>query len=109
MSYKRLRSSQMNEVLFAIFLKDQNKSKQFESTWKLLTKYLYIVITLLRVFTTMDTAEGYYLLFKKAFQPLERVSGRPVLFYSIHNSGFYGVILDMDTKQYSGKYLLTTC
>ncbi|OJJ94572.1 hypothetical protein ASPACDRAFT_37780, partial [Aspergillus aculeatus ATCC 16872] len=85
MSYKRLRSNNMNEVLFATFLKDQNK-----------------IITLLRVFTTFDTADGYYLLFKRAFSLLEKITEKPILFHSIHNSGFHGVILDMDTKQYSG-------
>ncbi|ODM21423.1 hypothetical protein SI65_02267 [Aspergillus cristatus] len=90
MSYKRIRSKNMNEVLFATFLPDQCK-----------------VITLLRVFTTVDSTEGYYLLFKRAFDLVQKITGHPVLFDSIHGTGVHGIIVDMDSKQYTGlgKYL----
>ncbi|BCR90626.1 uncharacterized protein ACHE_60512A [Aspergillus chevalieri] len=85
MSYKRIRSKDINEVLFATFLPDQCK-----------------IITLLRVFTSTDSTEGYYLLFKRVFDLVQRVSSQPVLFDSIHGSGIHGIIVDMDSKQYTG-------
>lgn len=103
MSYKRIRSKEMNEVLFATFLPDQCKSQYFISTSQLITNR-FIVITLLRVFTSEESTEGYYLLFKRAFALIEKISQRPVLFQPIHGIGIYGIIVDMDNKQYSGKY-----
>ncbi|THC91582.1 hypothetical protein EYZ11_008950 [Aspergillus tanneri] len=84
MSYKRLRSKEMNKVLFATFLPDQCK-----------------IITLLRVFTTEDSTEGYYLLFKRVFALVQKISRKPVHFDPIHGTGIYGIIVDMDSKQYS--------
>jgi hypothetical protein len=60
------------------------------------------------VFTSEDSTEGYYLLFKRVFNLIQKVSQQPVLFDSIHGSGIHGIIVDMDTKQYTGKYVLTT-
>lgn len=107
MSYKRIRSKDMNEVLFATFMPDQCKSKYLASVSKVPTEQL-IVITLLRVFTSEETTEGYYLLFKRAFNLIQRISGKPVLFHPIHGTGIYGIIVDMDNKQYSGKYLASS-
>jgi hypothetical protein len=36
---------------------------------------------------------------------LEKITGSPILFDYLHGSGIYGIIVDMDPKQYSGKYL----
>ncbi|KAG2001434.1 hypothetical protein GB937_010168 [Aspergillus fischeri] len=84
MSFKRICLKDMNEVLFATFLPDQSK-----------------IITLLQVFTSLDSAEGYYLLFKRVFTMIQKVLQQPVLFDPIHGSGIYGIIIDMDSKQYS--------
>lgn len=65
------------------------------------------VITLLRVFTNTDTTEGYYLLFKRVFNLIHKVTGRPVLFDPIHGTGIHGIIVDMDTKQYTDKCLVS--
>lgn len=67
-----------------------------------------LVITLLRVFTTVDSTEGYYLLFKRAFDLVQKITGHPVLFDSIHGTGIHGIIVDMDSKQYTGKYFTAT-
>ena len=67
-----------------------------------------LVITLLRVFTTVDSTEGYYLLFKRAFDLVQKITGHPVLFDSIHGTGVHGIIVDMDSKQYTGKYFTAT-
>jgi hypothetical protein len=45
------------------------------------------------------------LLFKRVFKLIEKVSQQPVLFDSIHGSGIHGIIVDMDTKQYTGRRL----
>ena len=55
----------------------------------------------------MDSTEGYYLLFKRVFNLIHKVTGRPVLFDGIHGAGIHGIIVDMDTKQYTGKWLAT--
>ncbi|EAA67000.1 hypothetical protein AN8575.2 [Aspergillus nidulans FGSC A4] len=85
MSYKRIRTKDINEVLFATFLPDQCK-----------------VITLLRVFTSDDSTRGYYLLFKRVFTLVQKLTQTPVLFDPIHGSGIYGIIMDMDSKLYTG-------
>lgn len=54
----------------------------------------------------MDSANGYYLLFKHVFNLIQKTIGRPVLFDSIHGTGIHGIIVDMGPKQYSGKYLI---
>jgi hypothetical protein len=33
---------------------------------------------------------------------IQKVLHQPVLFDPIHGSGIYGIIVDMDSKQYSG-------
>ncbi|CBF82218.1 predicted protein [Aspergillus nidulans FGSC A4] len=77
-------SKDINEVLFATFLPDQCK-----------------IITLLRVFTSIDSTEGYYLLFKRVFSLVQRISHQPIYFDPIHGSGIHGIIIDMDSKQYT--------
>jgi hypothetical protein len=84
--------------------------------WNLLLTPLLLVITLLRVFTSEDSTQGYYLLFKRVFTLIQKITQQPVHFDSIHGSGIYGIIVDMDSKQYTGKCvqlvpkgLLTTC
>ncbi|EYE90581.1 uncharacterized protein EURHEDRAFT_466851, partial [Aspergillus ruber CBS 135680] len=69
-----------------------------------LTSYLLvvIVITLFRVFTNQETTEGYYLLFKRVFSLIQKVTGDAIKFSSIHSTGIYGIVVDMDTKQYTG-------
>ncbi|PYH99822.1 hypothetical protein BO71DRAFT_415300 [Aspergillus ellipticus CBS 707.79] len=62
----------------------------------------YKLITLLRVFTDQETTEGYYLLFKRVFTLIQKVTGQPIEFNSIHSNGTYGIVVDMDTKQYTG-------
>lgn len=56
----------------------------------------------------MDSTEGYHLLFKKVFNIITRITGRPVHFDHIHLAGIHGIIVDMDTKQYTGKCLSST-
>ncbi|EAW17145.1 uncharacterized protein NFIA_005070 [Aspergillus fischeri NRRL 181] len=85
MSYKRIREKGMNEVVFATYLHSHGK-----------------IITLLRVFTNQETTEGYYLLFKRAFTLIQKVTGQSVEFHSLHSSGIYGIVVDMDSKQYTG-------
>ncbi|EYE90406.1 uncharacterized protein EURHEDRAFT_417473 [Aspergillus ruber CBS 135680] len=85
MSYKRIRQKGMNEVVFATYLPEHGK-----------------IITLLRVFTDQETTEGYYLLFTRVFTLVQRMTGQSVEFNSIHSNGIYGIIVDMDTKQYTG-------
>lgn len=65
------------------------------------------VITLLRIFTTEESTMGYYLLFKRVFSLIQQITQKPVYFDPIHGSGIYGIIVDMDTKQYTGKYFLS--
>ena len=57
----------------------------------------------MRVFTNQETTTGYYLLFKRVFTLVEKVTGQPVEFNSIHGNRISGIIVDMDTKQYTGR------
>lgn len=60
----------------------------------------------MRVFTNQETTTGYYLLFKRVFTLVEKVTGQPVEFNSIHGNGISGIIVDMDTKQYAGRSII---
>jgi hypothetical protein len=60
----------------------------------------------MRVFTNQETTTGYYLLFKRVFTLVEKVTGQPVEFNSIHGNGISGIIVDMDTKQYAGGLII---
>jgi hypothetical protein len=107
MSYKRVKESGLNEVIFATFLPDHGKSRCLLIIYKVFTNYL-LVITLLQIFTNQDTTEGYYLLFKRSFQMIEKVTGNRCSFRPLHGTGIYGIIMDMCNKQMTGKYLLTS-
>lgn len=56
----------------------------------------------------MDSTEGYYLLFKQVFNLIHKVTGRPVLFHPIHGIGIHAIIVNINTKQYTGKRLPST-
>ncbi|DAA78601.1 TPA_exp: Uncharacterized protein A8136_2386 [Trichophyton benhamiae CBS 112371] len=82
MSYKRIKSKQFNEVVFAKFLQAHNK-----------------VFTLLRVFTNKESPHGYQLLFERVFATISRVLQKPVNFFYLHRRGFKAIVMDMDAKQ----------
>ncbi|KMP09240.1 hypothetical protein CISG_04911 [Coccidioides immitis RMSCC 3703] len=91
MSYKRLKGSNLNEVVFATFLAQHAK-----------------VITLVRVFTEHDSKNGYYLLFKRVFDVIETLIGCSIAWFHLHGVGIEGVGLDMDRKQTDGLALYLT-
>lgn len=62
----------------------------------------FIVITYARVFTTMDNVEGYQKMFSRIFNLMSKITGKPVQWQNIHNSGIKVVVADMDSKQFSG-------
>jgi hypothetical protein len=108
MSYKRIRQKNINEVVFATYLHEHGKGRYFITSSQLFGNHLQIalVITLMRVFTNQETMEGYYLLFKRVFTLVQKTTGQRVEFNSIHGSGIAGIIVDMDTKQYTGRPIL---
>jgi hypothetical protein len=95
----------MNEVVFATYLHEHGKSRYLITSQQLLGNDLQttLVITLMRVFTNQETTIGYYLLFKRVFTLVEKITGQPVEFNSIHGNGISGIIVDMDSKQYTGR------
>jgi len=99
-SFKRLKRKDMKEVVFARFVKEQNKSKYFSNIYKVFTNYL--VITLCRVFTTQDTRKGYYLLFKRVSNIVKKLTGYPLYFHPIHGTGIQAIVMDMDMKECFG-------
>lgn len=60
------------------------------------------------MFTTEDSTQGYYLLFKRVFGLIQEVTQQQMLFDHLHGSGIHGIIVDMDSKQYTGKLLPTS-
>jgi hypothetical protein len=54
------------------------------------------------VFTDQESTDGYYLLFKRVFTLVQKITGQPVEFTSIHSTGVQGIVVDMDPKQYTG-------
>ncbi|PGG96334.1 hypothetical protein AJ80_09842 [Polytolypa hystricis UAMH7299] len=85
MSYKRLKSSQMNEVVFATCLPLHGK-----------------ITTLCRVFTGQESPEGYYRLFKHVFDIVQRLTRKEATFYYLHGVGFRALLMDMCNKQMAG-------
>jgi len=53
-------------------------------------------------FTEQETPEGYYLLFKRTFEIIRRLTGESINFYYLHGPGLHAVVLDMCNKQMSG-------
>lgn len=62
-----------------------------------------LVRTLCRVFTTLDTRQGYHRLFKRVYELLERITGSRPPIRVIDGRGLDVVVTDMCTKQYFGK------
>ncbi|EEH41177.2 hypothetical protein PAAG_03463 [Paracoccidioides lutzii Pb01] len=85
MSYKHLKFSQMNEVVFATYLPLHEK-----------------IVTLCRVFTEQKSPEGYYHLFKRVFDIVQRLTGKQVTFHYIQGVGLRALIIDMCNKQMAG-------
>ncbi|BCR83612.1 uncharacterized protein ACHE_60818S [Aspergillus chevalieri] len=74
MSFKRVQSKEMKEVVFATYLADQKK-----------------IMTLCRVFTTEDTTEGYYILFKKIYHIVYKLTGKRITFRALHGTGCHNL------------------
>lgn len=62
------------------------------------------MITFLRVFSSSDSVDSYFILFERAFALLARVSGTPVHFRHHHGFGFSDIVIEVTTL-YSGKDL----
>lgn len=67
-------------------------------------------MTLCRVFTSAqnDNPTGYQSLFKRVFALVERITGKPVFFYPIHEKGIRAVVADMCMSQFDGMDLSGT-
>jgi hypothetical protein len=102
MSFKRVKAKEMKEVVFAKYMTSQSKGKLYSLLLDQTLKKR-IVMTFCRVYTTADTREGYYLLFKRVFDRIATIIRRRVSFRPIDGRGIQAVVMDMDTKQYSGK------
>jgi hypothetical protein len=63
----------------------------------------FLVRTLCRVFTTLDTRPGYHRLFKRVYQLLERITGSRPLIRVIDGGGLDVVVADTCAKQYFGR------
>ena len=112
MCYKRLRKRGLNEVLFAAWLPDVGRSKlniYSSNASQGLPKcprggYLLKIldIVLCRVFTESEDPEGYFLLFSRVFEVIEKVTGKPLQFQYLHGSGVHAILADMDWSQMKG-------
>lgn len=60
-------------------------------------------MTMVRVYTNQDTTEMYFHLFTKVFECISVATGSPCYWQHLNKSGWYAVIMDMDSKQMSGK------
>ncbi|CBF75944.1 uncharacterized protein ANIA_11400 [Aspergillus nidulans FGSC A4] len=49
------------------------------------------IITLCCVFTTEDTTEGYYTIFKKVYNIMHKLTGKKLTFYAIHGTGLHAI------------------
>jgi hypothetical protein len=105
MTFKRVKDTNINEVVFAAFLPGLNKSNIFLIYSKCITNTL-IVMTFVRVFVDQDSTHMYTRLFKQVFQLVEQQLGESVKWRHLHGTGFGCMVMDMDSKQLSGKLIL---
>jgi hypothetical protein len=103
MAHKRLKRKDLNEVVFARYIKEQNKGIYSKVFYKQLLSST-LVVTLCRAFTTQDSREGYHCLFRRVFQQVQKLTGHPFYFHPLHGTGVQGVVMNMDSKAYGGKY-----
>lgn len=65
-----------------------------------------LVMTFVRVYVNQDSTAMYYELFTRVFKVLSRITGKPVYWQHLHGSGFGALVMDMDSKQMSGRNYL---
>ncbi|OBT75678.1 hypothetical protein VF21_05187 [Pseudogymnoascus sp. 05NY08] len=85
MTFKRIKASEINEVVFAAFLPELNK-----------------VMTFVRVFVNQESTEMYTQLFHTVFNAIAKETGQRIQWKHLHQSGFGGIVMDMDSKQMCG-------
>jgi hypothetical protein len=68
-----------------------------------LDTYIFLVRTLARVFTIFDTREGYYRLFKRVYNLLQRITNSRPRIRVIDRYSLNVIVTDIYTKQYFGK------
>jgi hypothetical protein len=56
-----------------------------------------------------QTGHAYYLLFKKVFEIIHRLSGQPVQFFYLHGTGIETIVVDMDEGQRDGIFSFIYC
>lgn len=86
MCYKRIKDTEWKEVVIAKYFPMHGK-----------------VITLARCYMSMESSEGYYLFFSRLFDLIERLTSKPFLFHYQCGQGLKAILMDMDSKQMSGK------
>lgn len=58
---------------------------------------------LARVFVYKETTEMYQLVFERLARIIDELTGRSLKWQHIHREGLTAVVMDMSTKQASGK------
>ncbi|OJD22190.1 hypothetical protein ACJ73_06466 [Blastomyces percursus] len=85
MSFKRIQSRHINEIVLATMLPEDNK-----------------IFTLLRVIVNTESTSMYKKLFERFFTLVYDVTGFGLQFHHLHGQGLHAVVMDMDTKQMTG-------
>ena len=65
-----------------------------------------LVMTFARVYVNQDSTSMYYELFTRVFKVISRITQKPVYWQHLHSSGFGALVMDMDSKQMSGRNYL---
>lgn len=106
MSFKRLRSP-WSEILIAVFLSSHSKCKRIIMFRTCSTHILipFLVVTLGRIITDTESRDMYQVAFAGFFALCSKSTQKEVQWRHIHNTGFNGLTLDMDTKQMAGMFL----
>lgn len=64
--------------------------------------------TLLRVIVNQESVEMYHKMFTRVFSLIEERLETPVHWQHLHGDGFTAMVMDMDTKQLPGEYIIDT-
>lgn len=106
MAFKRLKDKKQKEIVFAIMNKQNNKSWSCRLTYYQYIANILAAFTLLRVIVNHESVEMYYKMFTRVFSLIAERLETSIHWKHLHGNGFTAMVMDMDTKQLPGKYII---
>lgn len=64
--------------------------------------YFYLVLSYCRIYTNVNSSDGYYRLFITLFDIIKQLTGKPIQVKHIHGNGWNCILGDFDMGQMKG-------